>query len=75
MITSFFLNSQDLNECMQAALNGSSLCSANSESLLILVAHTSVTVVPGYDLTNGTFTVCYILLRTVNTVFISVDRN
>ena len=60
MITSFFLNSQDLNECMQAALNGSSLCSANSESLLILVAHTSVTVVPGYDLTNGT---CHSMLH------------
>ena len=46
---------------MLAALNGSSLCSANSECVNTHGSYKCVCV-PGYELTNGTVTVCYMIV-------------
>ena len=48
----FILSILDVNECMLAALNGSSLCSANSECVNTHGSYECVCV-PGYELTNG----------------------
>ena len=64
----------DLNECMQAALNGSSLCSANSECINTHGSY-QCACVPGYDLTNGT---CHSMLHfatyTVSFLLIGIEE-